>query len=252
MGAAELRMTHMKLTAPFHNPIKSKNNYCGPSVISVITGLSCECAAAWIRDVAKKRSVKGVHTHDLKSTLRRRGVSLSTTRYPTERLTLNQWGKKKKEHGKTYLLVAGNHFVVVRGRKIFDNHEGEQSLTQSKHKRKRVTEVIEVHSRLRFTRDLWPDGKTDEQLREEKRQQMKRSSQFTELLKKTGSKIEGGRWEDGREIEFGKNLSYDGCHYYTAYSASIGAEVLAALETCPDDCDCREEDRYNGNIDGQI
>ena len=96
---------------------KGNNTYCGPAVVSSLTGLNTDQAAQLIREYGGRRSVKGCYTHEVRGALAE--IGLSTHRIPAEGLTLNQWHRKHiyKAHNfnDVFLVVAGDHFQLIKG-----------------------------------------------------------------------------------------------------------------------------------------
>lgn len=110
-------MKSMKL-----NTIHGKNRYCGPAAISAITGASTDDAAYAIRQRSGQRFVKGAAIPYVIAALRDSGVFADQVySAPVGKgLTFAQWRKHSKadrKAGVVYLIVAGNHYQVVSGRK---------------------------------------------------------------------------------------------------------------------------------------
>ena len=101
--------------------IKGRNRYCGPAVISALTGCTTDEAAVVIRSISFQESVKGVHTHHLRRALHAFNVATYSQR-DVKGKTLTQWLKATdRPSGKVFLVVAGNHFQIVTGRRYLDN-----------------------------------------------------------------------------------------------------------------------------------
>jgi hypothetical protein len=132
-----------------------RNRYCGPSAISAITGMNTGEAARLLRHVSGKTSIKGCYTHHMLLGLRMCGVS---TKYRTvkNRPTLAAWLRDSKDmrtSGRVFLVVAGNHFQIISGRRyVCGITEEIVSIKDPKVKRRaRVTEVIELFAEGRIT-----------------------------------------------------------------------------------------------------
>lgn len=113
----------MKYMKPMKlNSIHGKNRYCGPAAISAITGASTDDAAYAIRQQSGQRFVKGAACNHVIAALRDSGVFADQVySAPVGKgLTFAQWRKHSKadrKAGVVYLIVAGNHYQVVSGRK---------------------------------------------------------------------------------------------------------------------------------------
>ena len=141
------------------NPVKTvkadRNRYCGPAVISAMTKMNTGEAARLLRDISGKPSVRGCYTHHVLRALSRCGitskgvpihipVSMNTTKP-----TLTQWLKYRKADrtsGRVFLVVAGNHFQLIEGRRYVCGRTGEIVSVRDKRvkRRARVEEVYEL------------------------------------------------------------------------------------------------------------
>jgi len=109
-------------------PIKDgrdKNRYCGPSVISALTKLTTGEAARLIRmQSPDRKSVKGTHSYEVQRALN--ACNIDMRRCPlvsngrSRRPSLAAWlkqSKKDRTPGRVFLIVAGNHWQLVSGRR---------------------------------------------------------------------------------------------------------------------------------------
>ena len=100
---------------------KDKNRFCGPSVISALTGLTTGEAARLIRKQTGKTCVMGTHISEVLNALRACnitswGMKLSHAPSPT----LARWLKLSKADrtpGRIFLIIAGWHWQLVSGRR---------------------------------------------------------------------------------------------------------------------------------------
>ena len=102
-----------------NNSTSDVNRYCGPAVISAVTGMTTGEAARLIRHVSGQRKVTGSHTFHVLRALSLCNIQNVKTTVVT-RPTLAQWLKGSKDvrtSGRVYLIVAGNHFQLVEGRR---------------------------------------------------------------------------------------------------------------------------------------
>ena len=147
------------------NPVKTvkadRNRYCGPAVISAMTKMNTGEAARLLRDISGKPSVRGCYTHHVLRALSRCGItskgvpihipvklrndgSMNTTKP-----TLTQWlkyCKADRTSGRVFLVVAGNHFQLIEGRRYVCGRTGEIVSVRDKRvkRRARVEEVYEL------------------------------------------------------------------------------------------------------------
>lgn len=130
------------------NHENGSNRFCGPAVISFVTGLSTADAAKLIRDRFNRRSVMGTYTNEVRYVLERAGIRM--WRRPVDgKPTLAGWLKGTQEirtEGRVFLLVAGNHWQLITGRRYACGRVGEiVSIKHEKVKRRaRVEEVFEL------------------------------------------------------------------------------------------------------------
>lgn len=103
---------------------KDKNRYCGPAVISCLTGMTTGEAARLIRSVTGRASVKGTHSYELKDALRRCGVEMKPLPVAgvvaNKRPTLAAWLRATKDlrrPGLVLLVSAGHHWQLISGRR---------------------------------------------------------------------------------------------------------------------------------------
>lgn len=99
-----------------------RQRYCGPAAISALTGRTAECGAAWINHLRGKpvHHVVGYsYTTEVKDVLGRLG-------YHAEReggaATLGRWLDERGDKSAPYLVVFTNHFVTVKGNRLYDSH----------------------------------------------------------------------------------------------------------------------------------
>ncbi len=113
----------MKIKA-VNNSTSDRNRYCGPAVISAVTGMVTGEAARLIRHVSGQRKVTGSYAHHVIRALKLCNVGYNSNKFfglDTKRQpTLAQWLKSSKDirtSGRVFLIVAGNHFQLVEGRR---------------------------------------------------------------------------------------------------------------------------------------
>ncbi len=124
----------------FHQIVDPKGNtnkFCGASAISAVTGMASGSASKLIRQVGGRKTIKGAYTSEIVDSLYKCNINAVTqdprvlgvkmpdgsdrrawTQKP--RVSLAKWLKHSKTirtSGRIYLIVAGNHFQLVSGRK---------------------------------------------------------------------------------------------------------------------------------------
>jgi hypothetical protein len=93
------------------------NKYCGPAVISSLTGIQTNHAAALIRKVNPNRlRVANTSCGDLYMALNLLGFKMSSHHAGLKLGTLKNWAKQWAIHGETYIVSVGHHWVILQGR----------------------------------------------------------------------------------------------------------------------------------------
>ena len=185
-------MKNLKIN-PVNNTSSDRNRYCGPAIISSLTGMTTGEAARLIRSVTGERKVTGVHTHHIIRALDLCGISfLQSKRFPNKP-TLAKWLKDAKESrstGRVFLVVAGHHFQLVEGRRyVCGRTEDIVSIKDKSVKRRcRVEEVYELKAEGKIT---IPD-----RARKPKRPSDPYRPFVQKMKKKYGFIVEYQRWND--------------------------------------------------------
>ena len=142
----------MKIKA-VNNSTSDRNRYCGPAVISAVTGMVTGEAARLIRHVSGQRKVTGSYAHHVIRALKLCNVGYSSNKFfgldTKQQPTLAQWLKSSKDirtSGRVFLIVAGNHFQLVEGRRYVCGRTKDVVSVRSKlvKRRCRVEEVYEL------------------------------------------------------------------------------------------------------------
>lgn len=98
---------------------KSKNTWCGPSAISILTGAPTGEIAKVMRLLTGRRKIQGTFTEDMQKTLGAYGISMTEEGFYRSRKgrpTINQWWNQVgKNSSNTYLVSAGWHWQIVKG-----------------------------------------------------------------------------------------------------------------------------------------
>ena len=153
-------MTNLHIKPVNHGSTKrDKNRYCGPSVISAITGMTTGEAAAQLRRATGRRMITGTGTSEVKNVLQRNGIQMSDARHwwdvkfnRTDGVTLAGWLKasvKDRDAKRVFLVVAGWHWQLVQGRRYVCGLTKEIVSIRDKRvkRRARVAEVYELSNR---------------------------------------------------------------------------------------------------------
>lgn len=93
------------------------NRFCGPTVLSALTGLSTDDCAAVARTLRERRAVKGMQDWELMATLRKLGGQAFHYAHNGARQSLELWMESRSEtqRKKLYVVTVSEHYVLVRG-----------------------------------------------------------------------------------------------------------------------------------------
>jgi hypothetical protein len=134
---------------------RKSNRFCGPGAISALTNIDTADTAKALRDYTGRRMITGVSEgdlldvlfHDYKITYQMQywGGGEATNKRPT----LAKWLRdtvKERTKGRVFLIVAGNHYQVISGRRYVCGQTKEiVSIRDKKVKRRaRVKAVYEM------------------------------------------------------------------------------------------------------------
>ena len=124
------------------------NTYCGPFALGFVLGTDADDGARRIRAVTAQRSVHGVSRPTLWRALHASGVRawahapemLGLPAKPTLAAVL-----PRLRGTQPYIVCVTGHYIVVRGRKIYDNqHPNGLPRAKWPHRRKRVLQIWEI------------------------------------------------------------------------------------------------------------
>jgi hypothetical protein len=138
--------------------------YCGPTVVSAITGYSVASVEAAIHahrdgDEARRRMIKGTTAEDVGGALAVFGYAMRATAAfthlePRQRPTVWQWMQRPRSAWTYHLLGirAGRtgHWIVVKGAKLLDTYTGGswEFVATGPHRGARIEEIFEVRRQL--------------------------------------------------------------------------------------------------------
>ena len=216
-----------------NNSTSDRNRYCGPAVISAVTGMVTGEAARLIRHVSGQKKVTGSYPHHVLRALALCNVGCKNKKFfgynTKQRPTLAQWLKSSKDirtSGRVFLIVAGNHFQLVEGRRYVCGRTKDIVSVRSKlvKRRCRVEQVIE----------LCKDGKIKipDAARKPKLAYNEHRPYINKMKKKYGFKVEyeRGTWWVFMP-QYAEDLAWDNDHHLRDEHGcySIG-EVAARFE----------------------
>lgn len=108
---------------PVVRKTKASNRFCGPAIISALTGADTAEIAKVMRHVTGRKMITGSHTNEVNRVLQLYGLELvngqTACKTETGQLpTLTRWLKDTpRPAGTVYLVSAGNHWQLVSGRR---------------------------------------------------------------------------------------------------------------------------------------
>ena len=169
MTLTVLKHAAFKVRSVNHGTKKTdKNRYCGPAVLSIMSGITTGEASRLIRNLFPYvHAVRGTSTHQVSEAFQNLGIRMSRVSYRTSnssKPTLTGWLRQTVEErtaGRVFLVVAGNHWQIITGRRYICGISGELVSIKSKivKRRARVTEVHELRpiandGKIRINLDL--------------------------------------------------------------------------------------------------
>jgi len=131
---------------------RGDNRYCGPAVVSFVTGLNTSDVARLIRERNGRTAVRGTYRADLLHVFKLAGyemrgvfVEKANGRHPT----LARWLKDSKgirTPGRVFLVLAGHHWQLITGRRYACGIVGKVVSIRDERvaRRARVASVLEI------------------------------------------------------------------------------------------------------------
>ena len=209
-----------------------RNRYCGPAVISAVTGMNSGEAARLIRSVSGQRAVRGTYTTHVRRALTLCGIQ-SIYRRCTPKITLAAWLRESKglrTTGRVFLVVAGHHFQLIEGRRyVCGRTRNIVSIKDQQVKRRcRVEEVYELCDEEKIT--------IPEQARKPKRT-ADQHRPFVNMMKtKYGFEVDYERWNQTYWVsmpQHAEDLAWDTGHHlrdeHGCYSQGEVADRFEAM-----------------------
>jgi hypothetical protein len=123
------KITPSRRTKPMLGPVKNAKKtrmYCGPTVVSSITGRDGLMVKRVIRQYTGKRTVTGTDYSDLRYAFYQlagfdlQEVECFASYRITERITFRQWCKQRtpEQRSQVMILEAGHHWMAVHGNRM--------------------------------------------------------------------------------------------------------------------------------------
>lgn len=117
------------------------SSFCGPAALSLITGRSVDDCVTVLKHIRQSaRAIKGIYNTEMREALGHLGYQMHVL--PVRgRPTLAQLLRSLRERGPEHIFLINTtgHYVVLRGRKIYDNKNPEGVFVrQYNHRRARV------------------------------------------------------------------------------------------------------------------
>lgn len=117
------------------------NRYCGPAVVSFLTGLNTADISKMMRANSGRKFITGSNMEEFEFILYKHGIRVYSVDVEGKP-TLAAWSKTR-DRKTTYIVGAGNHWQIIQGNKYACGRIGEIcSIKDERVKRRaRVTEV---------------------------------------------------------------------------------------------------------------
>jgi len=115
-------MTPPEATETFTIPF-GRNNYCGPCALAYVLGSDPDSAAALLRKMSGKRSIRGVSNSLLIEAIWGAGVKprLAFPIGNVPRPQLRSWLATRENPAGLYIVNITRHYIVVNRDQMFDN-----------------------------------------------------------------------------------------------------------------------------------
>jgi len=103
---------------------RDKNRYCGPAVLSIMSGITTGDASRLIRSLFPQvHAVRGTSDYQIQMAYKELGIRMSRVSYgitDSKKPTLAGWLKGtvvERTAGRVFLVAAGNHWQIITGRR---------------------------------------------------------------------------------------------------------------------------------------
>lgn len=131
------------------HPVHGKSKWCGPTVLSAITGFSTDDISPILRLTDPRRApLKGMYNREIIHVVNLAGGSASSIAVDKGKLTLKQWMDARDDllRTKVVVVVVSNHYVLVKGDLVMCSQSSREWMHINSHPygRKKVTSAIVV------------------------------------------------------------------------------------------------------------
>ena len=94
-----------------------KNSYCGPYVLSAVTGYTTDDIATSIRKIWGRKRVRTTYSSEVTAILREYGIKFEESLFYR---TLREYSDYIRPND-TYIILITGHFVLVHENHVYDN-----------------------------------------------------------------------------------------------------------------------------------
>tara|TARA_R110002110_G_scaffold325740_1_gene537636 strand:- start:217 stop:759 length:543 start_codon:yes stop_codon:yes gene_type:complete len=153
------------------HPNPNGTSWCGPTALTVLTGKRYDIIEKdLLKRINKHRNkprfdwrtgqrkhfesnqvtqIRGMHNGQMRGALKQYGYAMRSSDLHGHNQTFRQWTKSTygKRGKKWFLVVAGNHYLVVKGNKVWDANTAKDGTPITKvrlYKRAKLQELFEI------------------------------------------------------------------------------------------------------------
>lgn len=121
------------------------NRYCGPAALAAMTGMNTGEAAALLRKVSGKPSIRGCQTKDMVKALAHTGLEIWQQHFDKgKRPMIRQW--LPQLDGRCVILVAGKHYWALNDDMYVDSFNRRPTpITQIRQPNARIESILILH-----------------------------------------------------------------------------------------------------------
>ncbi len=197
-----------------------KNGFCGPAVISALTGLTTMDCSRLIRAFSQREAVTGTTTREVQNALGACGIRMSQLAESNvsgfeRNITLARFLKISSQwrQSRVFLIDAGNHWQLVQGRRfVCCQTEAVVGFKHPRvHRRSRVRGVwmLTVSEGLRMPKELLEAKKTQKKREMERKSALQKKKKLLTLCNQHNFEVEcrDDLWD--REGESHYSLYFD-------------------------------------------
>jgi len=193
-----------------------KNRFCGPAVISALTGLTTMDGSRLIRVFSGKGSVTGTTTREVQNALGACGIRMSHLAESNvsgfeKNITLARFLKASSEwrQSRVFLIEAGNHWQLVQGRRfVCAQTEAVVGFKHPRvHRRSRVKNVwmLTTSEGLKKPEELLEARKVQKKREMERKSSLQKKRKLLALCNQHNLEVECDRddlWDEGESTRY--------------------------------------------------